>query len=114
MDCVVKNPKENNMSSANLPSFNRVVSVEDGFVPLKVSPFADDDNSTSVPAVAVDWDSKQLAFNVTLLSIRDGEERLWSDSFSISKIRRRHYELCLVHPELKSSIPRLPRDPQGW
>ena len=99
-----------------VPNYDRVLSLEDDFVTLKESPFTDIDETASLPAVAIDWNSKQATFNVTLLSITHdgGAERLWSDSFSISKIKRRHFELCLVYPELQDVLPKLPKDPQGW
>ena len=104
------------MSDEHVPNYDRVLSLEDDFIAVRESPFTDIDDAASLPAVAVDWDSKQATFNVTLLSIAHdgGAERLWSDSFSISKIRRRHFELCLVFPELENVLPKLPKDPQGW
>ena len=104
-----------NMLTSSVPNYERVLSLEDDFVAVRDSPFADDDDSTRIPAVAVDWNGKQAAFNVTLLSINNNsEERLWSDSFSISKIEKRHSELCLVYPKLQSLLPKLPKDSQGW
>lgn len=97
-----------------MPNYNRVMSIEDDYVAVSDAPFKDDGDSATLPAVAIDWSAKQATFNVTLLSIRaDGAERLWSESFSISKIERRHFELCLVHPELQNQLPKLPKDPQG-
>lgn len=103
------------MLTAAATSYQRNLSVEDDWVAVKESPFTDHD-TFSLPAVAVDWNSSQATFNVTLLSINGekSEERLWSDSFSISKIRRRHIELCLVHPDLKKHLPALPQESQGW
>jgi hypothetical protein len=103
------------MLSTSIPNYDRVLSLEDDFVAVRDSPFADDGDSATFTAVAVDWNAKQATFNVTLLSSHDGaEQKLWSDSFSISKIARRHFELCLVYPELQSLLPKLPKDPQGW
>jgi hypothetical protein len=104
----------NKMMPASVPNYDRVLSLEDDFVTVKDSPFTEDGDDTRIPAVAVDWNGQQATFNVTLLSINNNsEERLWSDSFSISKIEKRHFELCLVYPELQSLLPKLPKDPQG-
>ena len=102
------------MAASSVPNYERVLSLEDDFVNVKDEPFAEDIPG-SLPAVAVDWNSKQAVFNVTLLSIsHDGaEERLWSDSFSMSKITKRHLVLCLVFPNLKNLLPALPKDPLG-
>lgn len=101
-----------------MPDYYRSQSAEDelkDFLVLRDLPFTDDDVKGTLPAVAVDWDKKNAVFNVTLLSIsHDGfEERLWSDRFSIRKIERRHFVLCLVHQELQSALPKLPKDEQG-
>ena len=95
--------------------YHRTCSIEDDWVAVKSSPFSERDSYT-LPAVAVDWNSSQAAFHVTLLTLSNDktEEKLWSDSFSISKIGRRHFELCLVYPELKSHLPTLPQESQGW
>lgn len=103
------------MAAGSTASYQRNCSLEDDWIAVKKSPFTESNDSYRLPAVAVDWNSSQAVFNVTLLSIsNDGtEERLWSDSFSISKIKRRHFELCLVHPELKDYLPTLPQEFQG-
>lgn len=93
----------------------RAMSIEEDYVALKESPFTKESLNTSSPAIALDWSDKQSCFNVTLLALSrdENEERLWSDSFTIRKIQRRHCELCLVHPEIKNMLPQLPREPQG-
>ncbi len=104
------------MLTVSVPNYERNLSLEEGgWVTVKDSPFTDDCDNTTLPAVAVDWNARQATFNVTLIAIsHDGaKERLWSESFSISKIERRHFELCLVYPELQSLLPKLPKDPQG-
>ena len=101
-------------SSAMSVSFQKSFSLEDDWIAVKESPFSDTDDC-SLPAVAVDWISSQTAFHVTLLLIKnDGaEESLWSDCFTINKIKRRHFELCLVCSELQNHRPALPKESQG-